>query len=559
MFDIKLTTDEKDVVTAVYKYFKTNREWPSVRQIKHEIGIDNVNEVLGKEMHNISPTVLVVREGENLKLTFYGLLACPSAQEDVEILLNYIKLLKRDYIYTDNKKNITSLEIEKELNLSKEQSKRFSLIIRLSGGYLFGSGSFGEEWNVSIPNEQNMDRIIIARNPEEYLEYIVKDKEDSQKVYEKSLNQKIKFYEESPIRKENKEMTKIFISHSSKDEKIVNLFVEKILQLGLLVKLTDIFCTTTDGTKIKSGEDWRNAIKEGLQNAKVTILIITSNYKESEICQNESGGAWIASQKVIPLIIEPVGYKTVGILQEPNQCSKLSDEKSLDQLKDIIHEKLETPVGERKSDVWTKYKKKFLSELKDCLKEHPFEPALDRNNFLTAIEENKDLKNENASLKKEILEKNNYIKNLENLKDKTAVIEVKQKLGYVNKDIEEFKDICEKNKYNFDGLDGFVNGIIFKSFTGKYIDMVWEDNQSSVSKALAQDFIKKDDDDLTANWESTEKMRNIYNSLLDICSFFDRNLSDDFYNYYEKKYKAPLDCNNLDFWKEVFGINVYFN
>jgi hypothetical protein len=335
--------------------------------------------------------------------------------------------------------------------------------------------------------------------------------------------------------------------------------VEKILQLGLLVKLTDIFCTTTDGTKIKSGEDWRNAIKEGLQNAKVTILIITSNYKESEICQNESGGAWIASQKVIPLIIEPVGYKTVGILQEPNQCSKLSDEKSLDQLKDIIHEKLETPVGERKSDVWTKYKKKFLSELKDCLKEHPFEPALDRNNFLTAIEENKDLKNENASLKKEILEKNNYIKNLENLKDKTAVIEVKQKLGYVNKDIEEFKDICEKNKYNFDGLDGFVNGIIFKSFTGKYIDMVWEDNQSSVSKALAQDFIKKDDDDVTANWESTEKMRNIYNSLLDICSFFDRNLSDDFYNYYEKKYKAPLDCNNLDFWKEVFGINVYFN
>ena len=84
---------------------------------------------------------------------------------------------------------------------------------------------------------------------------------------------------------------KIFVSHSSKDEKIVKMFVEDILDLGLSVKTSEIFCTTTDGTKIESGEDWRNAIKDNLQSSKVTILIITPNYKESEICQNEMGAA----------------------------------------------------------------------------------------------------------------------------------------------------------------------------------------------------------------------------------------------------------------------------
>ena len=70
-------------------------------------------------------------------------------------------------------------------------------------------------------------------------------------------------------------MKKIFISHTSKDKPIIQAFIDDILVGLLAVKISEIFCTTTDGTRIKSGEDWRNSIQEHLKHAKVTFLIIT--------------------------------------------------------------------------------------------------------------------------------------------------------------------------------------------------------------------------------------------------------------------------------------------
>lgn len=52
---------------------------------------------------------------------------------------------------------------------------------------------------------------------------------------------------------------KIFISHSSKDEVIINSFIEKILMLGCGFRRTDIFCTL-DHTVIRTGDDFRNEI-----------------------------------------------------------------------------------------------------------------------------------------------------------------------------------------------------------------------------------------------------------------------------------------------------------
>ena len=111
-------------------------------------------------------------------------------------------------------------------------------------------------------------------------------------------------------------MSEIFISHSSKDKSIVSAFLDEILVGSLAIKVSNIFCTTIDGTKIKSGEDWRDSIKEHLENAKINFLIISPNYKESEVCLNEMGAIWVSKGIVIPLIVDPVNYSTVGVLQQ---------------------------------------------------------------------------------------------------------------------------------------------------------------------------------------------------------------------------------------------------
>lgn len=190
MFDIKLTTDEKDIVNAVYKYFKANSEWPSVRQIKNEIGINKVNEVLKNQTYLIPHALLVVRDNNNLKLTFFGFLVCPTAQEDIEIVLSYINLLKKDYGDSDigEADKITSYEIEKALNLSKEQLKRLSLIMRIGWCYLNGGGVYGEEWNIWVPDENIMDKIIKG-SAAEYLNNIIREIQESEDNYKKSLEQ----------------------------------------------------------------------------------------------------------------------------------------------------------------------------------------------------------------------------------------------------------------------------------------------------------------------------------------------------------------------------------
>lgn len=49
----------------------------------------------------------------------------------------------------------------------------------------------------------------------------------------------------------------IFISHASKDEKIIRAFVDKILVLGCGLKDQQVYCTSIEGLGIGTGEDFR--------------------------------------------------------------------------------------------------------------------------------------------------------------------------------------------------------------------------------------------------------------------------------------------------------------
>lgn len=82
---------------------------------------------------------------------------------------------------------------------------------------------------------------------------------------------------------------KIFISHSSKDKDIVEKFCDCILQLGIGLSYGDIFCTSVEEMGIMNGEDIRSHIKSNIQSADFSFLMISKNYKQSEICLNEMG------------------------------------------------------------------------------------------------------------------------------------------------------------------------------------------------------------------------------------------------------------------------------
>ena len=134
------------------------------------------------------------------------------------------------------------------------------------------------------------------------------------------------------VSKPNQNSRKIFISHASADETIVNAFVKEILLLGCHFTPQEIFCTL-DHTAIRTGEDFRNVIVENMKACDYVICLISDSYKQSEVCQNEMGAAWTLEDKsVLPFKFPNVNFSEIGFLNVVKQAADITDSSKLDEL-----------------------------------------------------------------------------------------------------------------------------------------------------------------------------------------------------------------------------------
>lgn len=159
---------------------------------------------------------------------------------------------------------------------------------------------------------------------------------------------------------------KVFLSHSSLDGQVVNSFSENILEGALNIQVDNIFNTSGIGTEINPGEDWRKTIIDNLKDAEIVILFISENYKKSEICLNEMGAAWIEEKCVLPVIIPPITFEDAGVFNI-RQMVDITCTEGLDRLKDMIVGKMNIDANNLKSDRWTIKKKRFLTDLNECI------------------------------------------------------------------------------------------------------------------------------------------------------------------------------------------------
>ena len=159
---------------------------------------------------------------------------------------------------------------------------------------------------------------------------------------------------------------KIFISHSTKNKEIVSKFCDLILGLGLNINTSvEVFNTSLEGSKPKTGEDFRNRILDELKTAKVVLQFISKEYRDSGVCMNEMGAAWVLSSNVKPLIIEKDEYD-IGFIHSTNQQAQLNNETDIFRLIDELKE--EGIIGDFKTERLTEKIKDFVSWLKSQVK-----------------------------------------------------------------------------------------------------------------------------------------------------------------------------------------------
>jgi hypothetical protein len=126
---------------------------------------------------------------EHYKLTFHGVLTCSEAKDDVQMLLRYIDFLKKKYEENPAVQEVTSTEVEQSLKLSKEQSIRLSALIDLGNLYAISATSLGRaEWKAGVPDD--IEDIVEANSPEEYLKKRLRKEEERQKELEKVYSER---------------------------------------------------------------------------------------------------------------------------------------------------------------------------------------------------------------------------------------------------------------------------------------------------------------------------------------------------------------------------------
>lgn len=153
---------------------------------------------------------------------------------------------------------------------------------------------------------------------------------------------------------------KIFISHSSNDKDVIQKFVDHILLLGVGLSEDDIFCTSIEEMGIKNGEDLRKHIRENIQSADFSFLIISKNYKASEICLNEMGAVWAADSRVRYYLLSNVDFEEIGWLCDVNKADKLGDAVALDSLSEELTDYYSLP---HKAVLWSRQRQNFLDYL----------------------------------------------------------------------------------------------------------------------------------------------------------------------------------------------------
>ena len=136
---------------------------------------------------------------------------------------------------------------------------------------------------------------------------------------------------------------RIFISHSSKDKQIVSNFIDHILCLGIGINRNDIFCTSIEDIAIRNGEDIRAHIQENIRCADFSFLLISDNYKASEICLNEMGAVWAYDSNVRLYLLPDTNFNSIGWLCDTRKANKITDTVALDLLYKEMHEYYSLP------------------------------------------------------------------------------------------------------------------------------------------------------------------------------------------------------------------------
>lgn len=151
---------------------------------------------------------------------------------------------------------------------------------------------------------------------------------------------------------------RIFISHASKDKELIGKFVDSILLLGMGIDSEIIAYTSREDTGVPAGDSIPQYIQDNIACADIILLMISDNYKNSEVCLNEMGAAWALNKHIIQVLLPNTSFDKLGWLCSLDKALKIDDSESIDGLCEVFTDRLDMEI---KPSTWNRNKASFLA------------------------------------------------------------------------------------------------------------------------------------------------------------------------------------------------------
>jgi hypothetical protein len=340
----------------------------------------------------------------------------------------------------------------------------------------------------------------------------------------------------------------VFISHSEKDKVIVDPFVD-LLQTGADLSQKNIFCTSLAGLGIPKGRNFIDFIREKVNSAELTIIIVSPSYYESAFCLCELGATWALRQDIFPLIVPPYQYGDLSAVLKGIQAGHMNNSETLNELYDRL---LEKKLATKNTARWEQKKDSFIEKF-TSLKENnkifgstvvPFTDfCLIKDKYGIAQETNQ--KNEET-----IEQLHNQIKELMQCKDKEETAAVMQKYSSEN---EIFDSLIEKVHDTLSPLSSHCIDALFCHITGgDYHLPPYFSNEhihDEVNTDIQNRYLNNEENGITVNTDHP-KIRRAIDALKQLQEFMDGLPKDsDFIDSFEDENEYPFDFSNREFWE----------
>ncbi len=159
-------------------------------------------------------------------------------------------------------------------------------------------------------------------------------------------------------------LEKVFISHSSKDHKVVEELVELLEVIGL--ESTQIFCTSLPGYDIDLGDNFIDSLKDELVGNVLVIFVLSENFYKSPVCLCEMGATWALSRDHIPIVVPPLSFADIKGVFPLTQGLVITDALRINALRDKIIAAFKLP-DQSKASTWERRRDRIIERIDECL------------------------------------------------------------------------------------------------------------------------------------------------------------------------------------------------